>query len=40
MLDGMLGGGVPEERSVLITGGPGTGKSTIGMQFLQEGLED
>jgi KaiC/GvpD/RAD55 family RecA-like ATPase len=40
MLDGMLGGGVPEERSVLITGGPGTGKSTISMQFLQEGLED
>ena len=40
MLDGMLGGGVPDERSVLITGGPGTGKSTISMQFLQEGLED
>ena len=39
MLDGMLDGGVPEERSVLVTGGPGTGKSTIGMQFLQEGLE-
>jgi KaiC/GvpD/RAD55 family RecA-like ATPase len=40
MLDGMLGGGFPENRSVLVTGGPGTGKSTIGMQFIQEGLEN
>jgi len=40
MLDGMLGGGVPEERSFLVTGGPGTGKSTIGMGFLQKGLDE
>jgi circadian clock protein KaiC len=40
MLDKMLGGGIPEERSVLVTGGPGTGKSTLGMGFLQEGLEN
>ncbi|MFP4188844.1 MAG: ATPase domain-containing protein [Halobacteriales archaeon] len=40
MLDRMLGGGIPKERSVLVTGGPGTGKSTIAMQFLQEGLEN
>jgi KaiC/GvpD/RAD55 family RecA-like ATPase len=40
MLDRMLGGGIPEERSVLVTGGPGTGKSTIGMGFLQEGLDN
>lgn len=40
MLDKMLGGGIPEKRSVLVTGGPGTGKSTIGMGFLQEGLNN
>lgn len=38
-LDTMLRGGLPEERSVLLIGGPGTGKSTLAMQFLQEGLE-
>ncbi|MFW6320412.1 MAG: ATPase domain-containing protein [Halohasta sp.] len=39
VLDGMLGGGLPRNRATLITGGPGTGKSTLGMQFLQAGLE-
>lgn len=34
----MLGGGIPEERAILVTGGPGVGKSTLAMQFLQEGL--
>jgi len=38
VLDGMLDGGVPRNRSVLVTGGPGTGKSTLGMEFLQSGL--
>lgn len=38
VLDGMMGGGVPLNRSVLVTGGPGTGKSTLAMQFLQTGL--
>ena len=38
-LDTMLGGGLPEQRAVLVTGGPGVGKSTLAMQFLQEGLE-
>lgn len=37
-LDAMLDGGIPPERTVLLTGGPGTGKSTVGMQFLQAGL--
>ncbi len=37
-LDRMLGGGFPEQRAVLVTGGPGVGKSTLAMQFLQEGL--
>jgi len=38
VLNGMLGGGLPRNRAILITGGPGTGKSTLGMQFLQAGL--
>jgi KaiC/GvpD/RAD55 family RecA-like ATPase len=38
-LDRILDGGFPENRSVLVTGGPGTGKTTLSMQFLQEGLE-
>ncbi|WP_135805547.1 ATPase domain-containing protein [Halorussus marinus] len=39
VLDRALNGGLPEGRTVLVTGGPGTGKSTLGMQFLQAGLE-
>ncbi|WP_324758876.1 ATPase domain-containing protein [Haloarcula sp. GH36] len=38
-LDEILDGGLPENRTVLVTGGPGTGKSTLAMQFLQEGLD-
>jgi len=37
-LDSILDGGLPESRTVLATGGPGTGKSTLAMQFLTEGL--
>ncbi|MFP4218364.1 MAG: ATPase domain-containing protein [Salinarchaeum sp.] len=40
VLDQMLGGGLPARRATLVTGGPGTGKSTLGMQFLQTGLEN
>ena len=39
VLDDMLNGGLPENRAVLFIGGPGTGKTTLAMQFLQEGLE-
>jgi KaiC/GvpD/RAD55 family RecA-like ATPase len=38
VLDQMLDGGLPKERAILLTGGPGTGKSTIAMEFIQEGL--
>ncbi|WP_137284794.1 RAD55 family ATPase [Halorussus salinisoli] len=40
VLDRILDGGFPENRSILISGGPGVGKSTLGMQFLQDGLAD
>jgi len=40
VLDGMLGGGLPANRATLVTGGPGAGKSTLGMQFLQAGLAE
>ena len=39
VLDGMLGGGYPVNRPTLLIGGPGTGKSTLSMQFLQAGLD-
>jgi KaiC/GvpD/RAD55 family RecA-like ATPase len=38
-LDEVLGGGLPDGRAVLVTGTPGTGKSTLAMQFLQAGLD-
>ncbi|MGD0978682.1 MAG: ATPase domain-containing protein [Candidatus Bathyarchaeia archaeon] len=36
-LDKMLGGGLPAERSFLICGGPGSGKTILCMQFLYHG---
>ncbi|MEM4675612.1 MAG: ATPase domain-containing protein [Nitrososphaerota archaeon] len=39
-LDKILGGGVPKGSSVLVTGGTGTGKTTLVMQFLMEGLRN
>lgn len=38
-LDELLGGGYPRGRVILITGGPGSGKTTMAMQFLIDGVE-
>ncbi len=38
-LDHLLGGGVPEPASVLLSGETGTGKTILGLQFLQHGAE-
>ncbi|OHB57152.1 MAG: protein kinase [Planctomycetes bacterium GWF2_42_9] len=38
-LDKMLGGGIPEGDSVLISGPSGTGKSVLATQFIGEGLK-
>jgi KaiC domain protein len=38
-LDEMLQGGLPENHIVLVMGSFGTGKTTIGLQFLIEGLK-
>ena len=39
-LDTILQGGFPRERIVLVWGGPGTGKTTLGLQFLREGVRN
>ena len=36
-LDDLLQGGIPENNSVLVCGGPGTGKSIFGLQFIYTG---
>src|SRR5579863_5607549 len=38
-LDDLLGGGYPRGRVILITGGPGTGKTLMALQFLIDGVE-
>src|SRR5213592_2312062 len=37
-LDGLIGGGFPVHRAILVTGDIGTGKTTFGMQFLMEAV--
>src|SRR5258707_15024596 len=37
-LDDLLGGGLPSHRVHLLSGEPGTGKTTLAMQFLLEGV--
>jgi KaiC/GvpD/RAD55 family RecA-like ATPase len=39
VLDSVLNGGYPDEQPILVTGGPGTGKTTLAMQFLQDGID-
>ncbi|WGI17723.1 ATPase domain-containing protein [Methanonatronarchaeum sp. AMET-Sl] len=39
-LDEMVGGGYPEGHIILLTGNTGTGKTTIGMQFIQQGIKE
>lgn len=36
-LDKLLGGGFPEKTVILLSGGPGTGKTLFGLNFLLEG---
>jgi circadian clock protein KaiC len=37
-LDALLQGGFPRNRAIVVCGSPGTGKTTLGIQFLLEGL--
>ncbi len=36
-LDSMLAGGFPEKSVILLSGGPGTGKTLLGLKFMLEG---
>ncbi|UCC86230.1 MAG: AAA family ATPase [Anaerolineales bacterium] len=38
-LDSMLGGGLLETSAVLVSGAPGVGKTTLGMQYLVNGAQ-
>lgn len=38
--DEILNGGIPKRNVVLLAGGPGTGKSIFGYQYLYNGLLD
>src|SRR5580765_3513541 len=37
-LDHLLGDGVPPKRVYLVEGDPGAGKTTLGLQFLRDGI--
>jgi circadian clock protein KaiC len=39
-LDDILGGGLPRDRVYLLEGNPGTGKTTVALQFLLEGVRN
>jgi len=39
-LDEILHGGIPERNVVLVSGGPGTGKTILSQQFLWNGLQE
>lgn len=37
-MDQMMGGGIPQATATLISGGPGTGKTVIALNFVESGL--
>ena len=39
-LDEITGGGLPEGRTTLVCGGPGTGKTLLGAEFLVRGARE
>lgn len=39
-LDELLNGGIPERSLIVVEGGPGTGKTIFGLQFLWEGIRN
>jgi len=39
-LDSIISGGLKKNRSIIISGPPGSGKTTIGLQFLYSGAKD
>jgi circadian clock protein KaiC len=39
-LDAILRGGLPANRTIVVAGGPGSGKTMLGMQFLARGAAD
>ena len=39
-LDKILGGGLPEKSAILLSGGPGAGKTLFGINFLLEGARE
>ncbi len=39
MLDEMMGGGIPQGHILLVGGNTGSGRSTLGMNFLEEGIK-
>ncbi len=38
-LDKLMGGGFPKGTAVLLSGGPGAGKTLFGLNFLVDGAE-
>jgi KaiC/GvpD/RAD55 family RecA-like ATPase len=38
-LDSLLEGGIPEGRVIIVSGSPGAGKTTLGVQFLRTGAK-
>src|SRR5713101_2018543 len=36
-LDAILGGGIPRGNVIVVTGGPGTGKTVLGIEFIYRG---